>query len=234
MLKCRLSGPETITIRTGKDAAFVERCRRDLVATIEKTQPWDRWTIQVRLGLDDQRQLADVDPGYGKITLLTRKTASFLGNVVLEVVFSDDSGTVLSQCTVTPNILRETQLLMVARECDRGHVLAPEDVRLTTVWVDCDAQQYVSDPASATGCELNRRLAVGELLRRNHLAAPVCARRGDLVKVIYRSGSLTLSLHALALDSGRRGDTVRLRNTTSGTVFRAVLDGRKSACLYGR
>jgi flagella basal body P-ring formation protein FlgA len=92
-----------------------------------------------------------------------------------------------------------------------------------------DPELYVTDAGQAIGRELNRRLSSGELIRRSHLAPPKCAKRGEIVRVRCEVSGMTISMNAQALDDGRLGDTVRLRNPTSDATFRAVLNGRKSA-----
>jgi flagella basal body P-ring formation protein FlgA len=233
LLRFRLRGPARIAIRGGADPAFLRRCRRDLIEKIQATPPWDNWTISVRFGLDDDRQLAGVSPEYATLTVQPRDTSSFLGSVALDVTFADAEGNVLLACALAPTILREVSVLMVAEGSDRGHTLTAADLRQTSVWLSGDAASYVTDPSAAVGCELNRRLVAGALLRASYLSPPMCARRGELVKVVYQSGGLTVSMNALAVENGRLGDRIRLRNTTSETVFSAVLDGRRRACFFG-
>lgn len=234
LLEFSLRGPARITIQGGGDPAFLRRCERELTRQLEQTAPWDSWSISVRFGLDDERRLAQIPPGFTRITVKLRDTSVLLGSVAMDVVFADDAGEPLAECTLSPTVLREVKAMMTAEGCDRGHVLDALDLRPTSVWMGGDQQPYVTDPATAVGCELNRRLGPGELLLRTHLAAPLCAERGEVVRVVSETAGMNISMNAVAVDGGRLGDTIRLRNTTSDAVFRAVLSGRKTARFLTR
>lgn len=234
LLEFSLRGPSRIAIQGGGDPAFLRRCQRDVTAELRRLPPWDDWTIDVRFSLDDERRLAEVSPRYERVSLRPRDRAALLGSVVLDVVFLDSQGDILASCTLAPTILREVAVLMVAEGVERGHVLGPNDIRETAVWMGGDTQAYVTDPAAAVGSELDRRLGPGELLLRNHLVPPACASRGELVRVVSETAGMTISLNAVALDNGRMGETIRLRNTTSDAVIHAVLTGWKTARFLAR
>ncbi|MDX9981454.1 MAG: flagellar basal body P-ring formation chaperone FlgA [Lentisphaeria bacterium] len=234
LLDFSLRGPSRITIQGGGDPAFLRRCQRDVTAALQSTAPWDSWTVSVRFTLDDERRLAEVSPLYERVTLRPRDRSALLGSVVLDVVFADAKGEVLSSCILAPAILREVPVLMMAEGNERGHVLGAQDIRVTTVWVGSETQPYATDSAAVVGSELNRRLGPGELLLSSHLAPPQCAARGELVRVVSETSGMTISLNAIAIDNGRLGETVRFRNTTSEAVFHAVLIGRKTARFQTR
>ena len=229
LLDVQLRGPQRIAVHGGGDAAFLQRCRREIARTIARTPPWSEWTVKVSLGLDDERRLAAMPAGFSSLRVSGRDPALLLGSVAVDVAFLDSAGERLAECRLQPTILREVSVLMMAEARDRGHVITAEDVRETTVWAGSDPRQYVQSRSLAVGSQINRRLNAAELLRPGHLSPPLCTERGDLVHVRCEGNGLLVSLSALALERGRRGDTIRLRNTTSDVVFRAVLSGRKEA-----
>lgn len=234
LLSFNLRGPARITIQGGGDPALLRRCQRDVTEALQRTAPWDNWTVSVRFSLDDERRLVEVSPLYERVNLRPRDRSAMLGSVVLDVVFTDALGEVLSSCVLAPTILREVPVLMMAEGSERGHVLGLQDIRETTVWVGSESQPYVTDPAAVVGSELNRRLGPGELLLRSHLAPPQCAARGELVRVVSATAGMSISLNAVAIENGRLGETIRFRNTTSEAVFHAVLTGRKTAQFLAR
>ena len=229
LLDINLRGPSRIAIQGGGDPAFLRRCQKDLTKQLQATAPWDAWRISVRLGLDDERRLADASHEYATITLRPRDSSLLLGSVALDVVFADAAGETLSECTLSPTILREVKVLMTIEGLERGHTLRAVDLRETSVWLGDAPQRHVTDLATAVGSELSRRLGPGELLLHSHLTPPMCAQRGEIIRVRIQSASMTIAMNAQALDPGRLGDTVRLRNPTSEAIFRAALTGRKQA-----
>lgn len=229
LLDVRLRGPARISIYGGGNPEFLRQCREDLVKSIESAVPWSDWTVKIRLGMDDNRRLSAMDPRYESITVQPRESSQFLGSVDMDVAFLDESGTILSECSIQPTILREVPVLTLTETLERDHVLAKQDLRTTNIWVGSADQQYVNNWEDAAGNQLNRRLGMGELLRTSHLSAPWYSRRGDMVQVDYRSGGLVVSMSAQALENGRKGESIRLRNTTSDSTFRAILTQHKKA-----
>jgi flagella basal body P-ring formation protein FlgA len=55
--------------------------------------------------------------------------------------------------------------------------------------------------------------------------------KGDLVSVTVHSGLAALTFRVEAATSGRRGDTISLKNPDSGKIFRARVDGPKAASI---
>lgn len=68
-----------------------------------------------------------------------------------------------------------------------------------------------------------RSLAAGRLLTWHDIARRPLVRKGDIVEVAAVEGGLTVTVKALALESGGRGDRVTVRNTDSRRDFTATV-----------
>lgn len=114
------------------------------------------------------------------------------------------------------------QVLVAAAAVSRGEVLTAEHLvedrrMLSSRVAPISAQETVGHP-------LRRSLAPGELITSKDVSgagtSPVQIRARDLVRVVARKGTLTVRLQAAeALQPGRLGDTIRVRNTQSGRVM---------------
>lgn len=85
-----------------------------------------------------------------------------------------------------------------------------------------DAISKVSDVA---GRVLLRPLAAGSIVPRRLLREPIDVRQGVVVEVTVVSGPTLIRTEGVAEDSGRRGETIVVRNPKSGRTFRAVISG---------
>ncbi|WP_043820048.1 flagellar basal body P-ring formation chaperone FlgA, partial [Rubrivivax gelatinosus] len=61
----------------------------------------------------------------------------------------------------------------------------------------------------------------GQPLGPRVLVEPLLVRRGDSVQIRARRESVEVVVPGQALDAGRRGETIRVRNTANGSVIRA-------------
>ncbi|NMM76298.1 flagella basal body P-ring formation protein FlgA [Rhodococcus sp. SRB_17] len=78
---------------------------------------------------------------------------------------------------------------------------------------------------AAIGQASARALRAGQVVQPRFLAQPVLVKRGDSVHIVARSGPVEVQVAGEALESGRRGAIVRVRNTSTGKIIRArVLD----------
>lgn len=73
------------------------------------------------------------------------------------------------------------------------------------------------------GQTAKRRIREGEVLTRGLFEYPRVIERNDLVEVVVRRGAIMVSLRAQALQSGRVGDTIRVRNLDSDESLMGIV-----------
>jgi len=89
------------------------------------------------------------------------------------------------------------------------------------------APLYASKISQVAGKTARRTLVAGKPIAMNALSEPVLVERGQSVRMVFSSGSLTISSTGIALSPAGVGDVVRLRNIDSGVVVsgRVAQDG---------
>jgi flagella basal body P-ring formation protein FlgA len=230
LLDARLSGPEFLVLERRADSARLRRLKHDIVTELRGREPWSQWQIDVTFEGLDERELLRA-PDYSGVRIRVIDSRTLLGCVPLEVVLTDSDGVDVFRSRVSPAVLREVRAVTLIDRRERGTVLRAADLGLTPVWIGDDALRYVTDRDACVGRELSRALRAGELLRQEHLLWPVCVRRGDVVWVSCSRGPLQVQLAATALQEGRRGEWIRVRNPSSDREVRVLLTGGKAAEL---
>jgi len=81
-------------------------------------------------------------------------------------------------------------------------------------------------PSEVVGRRPRKPIPAGTLIEAQMLEAPEDVRRGDRVQVEVWSGRARLSLEGQAQASGRRGETIPVRNPANGKIFRASVRDR--------
>ncbi|MFO1047690.1 MAG: flagellar basal body P-ring formation chaperone FlgA [Geminicoccaceae bacterium] len=118
---------------------------------------------------------------------------------------------------------RAVDVLVPARAIARGQGITDGDlttVRLPASSLPADALTRASE---IVGRQAARNLAPQRAVRAGDVAEPWLVRRGDEAAAVFRRGSLEIVSAGEALDNGRQGETVRVRNLDSGEVRRAVV-----------
>lgn len=106
---------------------------------------------------------------------------------------------------------------VLARIVERGEIVVAQDFTIEAL--PASQARGAINPEAANGMEAARRLRPGNVVRASDLMPPRLVRRGEPVTIYVRSGGLTISTAGRALDSGAKGDLVRVvANSTSRTL----------------
>ncbi|OGV66166.1 MAG: flagella basal body P-ring formation protein FlgA [Lentisphaerae bacterium RIFOXYB12_FULL_65_16] len=230
LLDLQLRGPDAIVVDRSLPAGDAQKLKNKLVDAIRQVPPWASWKIDVLLQGEDERKLAGCDASLN-LEVHPLDGGLLSGSVPLRVAFVNAQGTRVSEVMLSPVILREVQVVIVTNSLDRGHVLRNEDVQLAPLWVGDQNRTVLSQLGDCVGRELSRRMTAGEIVQPGYLLNPVCARRGDVVWIRCASGALSVSIATNALEVGRLGEQVQVRNPVSGKSFEARLVAERQAEL---
>ena len=214
LLNYHLRGPDFVVIRRTHGEEELKNIKRYIEDHIRNTEPWASWDIEINFSLMDEIHLHEIGP-FHHLEIQSLHTLTFLGQVALRLTFFDIHGTAVAEGNIAPYIRRQLNAVMLSDTREQGHVLSKEELRLAPVWVGDETVRLISDIQDCVGRELTRRLAGGEMLQDGHLTEPLCARRGDEIWVTCNIGGLQVLMTGLAVERGRRGDSVRVRNPTS-------------------
>lgn len=125
-----------------------------------------------------------------------------------------------------PPVVATRKALAINQTLPRGSHVEPSML----TWIEIPATQWaghhLSEVSAAQGAELTRDMRPGQLLSRNDLRPSVMVKKGQLVTIhIGISGALSISAQLQALQDGRMGETINLKNPESGRVLSGVVTG---------
>ncbi len=111
-----------------------------------------------------------------------------------------------------------------------GQVLHPEHLKLEKLDAEKISKTHYLEIAGLEGQELVRAVRAGEAIRTSDLRQATLVRRGDLVVMTVGSpATFQISVKAEALQDGKLGEQIRLRNTESGRTLSAIVTGKGQA-----
>jgi flagella basal body P-ring formation protein FlgA len=112
-----------------------------------------------------------------------------------------------------------------------GIPIEAKQVRLQELEMSPQGQQAPPTLDQIVGKIPLRSIAAGAAIALTQLEEPMDIRRGDLIKVEVSSGGARLELDGRAQADGRKGETIPVRNVTSGKVFSARVSERGRVML---
>ena len=109
------------------------------------------------------------------------------------------------------------------RQVMPGETITEDDI----AWVRLPKRRLnknmVQSKQALIGMSPRRPLAVNGPLRLGDIQRPVLVKKGSQVMVSFKSGNLTITSSARALENGARGDVIRILNTRSNQTLEGVV-----------
>ncbi len=214
-------GPASITvIRSGQEitaqqvlneiAAFINDNRSDLPAA------------EIRFIADTLPVPFQVPKGELSCTVIP-SSPGILRSTRFSLIYRVDDR-VVRNMSVRGRIEALSDIVVARRGLRRGSELTRDD--LTVVKKDiARMRSVVTDLDSIVGRRLTRALRAKTPLQPEFVEEIPVIHQGDPVKIIVRSGQMTLSATGIALVSGGPGATVAVENASSGKRLRARVEG---------
>lgn len=112
-----------------------------------------------------------------------------------------------------------------ARALARGDTVTKRDIKWVRVRADRVMPDTITKAEDLIDMAAKRGLRADLLIRQSDVERPVLIPRGSMVTVTLNHGPLALSAQGKSLESGAMGDTIRIINGRSKSVFEGLVIG---------
>jgi flagella basal body P-ring formation protein FlgA len=116
--------------------------------------------------------------------------------------------------------------VQAARRLTYGSVISRADIKMAPTEVSDLHSDYIRNCDLVLGKVLRRTLSPGDPLTRDSVANPVLIRNGEMVRLLFRNGPISLAAAARAEQNGRIGQVIRVRNMDFPKTVKALVTGR--------
>ena len=127
------------------------------------------------------------------------------------------------------DILVHSQVVVVSKNISAGTLL--DSSMLTLMKIDSRkvVRDQITNIEGLEKRETTRALKAGEPLRLSDTQTALLVKKGDTVVIsIGKKGKLMVSASMTALENGRFGQQIRVRNNNSGKVVRGIVSGKNA------
>jgi flagella basal body P-ring formation protein FlgA len=122
------------------------------------------------------------------------------------------------------------QVVVAASNLPSGHVLQRESLKLDRMEADKINKAHYLESQGLEGQELLRAVRAGEPIRVSDLRPATLVKRGEMVLMtVGTPATFEISVKAEAMQDGRVGEQIKLRNTESGRTLSGVVTGKGTA-----
>lgn len=117
------------------------------------------------------------------------------------------------------------QAVVTTRVLERGQTITPAMLDRQEVNLARQRRGVIASLEDVVGLSAKRRIRAHQVLGHDMLVSSWLVRRGDKVVVTARHAGIQAAVEGVALDDGRMGAVVRVRNPGSGKVIDAKVTG---------
>jgi len=115
--------------------------------------------------------------------------------------------------------LWKAKFLIAKQDIQKGTLLSPELFDREERWLRSIPQDLTINPEELRNYQASTYIPKGSILRRSIMKPVPAVSRGDIVKLVFRSGSIEILSQGTSLDRAEVGGLVRVK-TQSGKVLR--------------
>ena len=142
------------------------------------------------------------------------------------VLVAPAEGPPVIQRNVFGTVYEMAQIPVPKRLISAGDIIAADDLEWQAVHLARLSGNSLTDAEQLVGRMAKRPLKAGQVLRQSDVAVSPVIHKNDLIRLVVKTGQMTLSVQGKALQDAALGQTVRVVNTNSnrqltGTVIDA-------------
>lgn len=131
----------------------------------------------------------------------------------------------LKKLIVSGLVERQVMVPVLSATLQNGDIIAKNDIEMVEI-ADHDVQNnMIMDAEDLIGLTPRRVAYAGKYLQKGAFQKPRLVERGEAVFITYKTGAITLTAKGKALQSGAKGDIVRVTNINSSRTIDATVNG---------
>lgn len=184
---------------------------------------WQEEEIEIH-DIENLKTIAIPEDGIA-LRVASRGVPASFENLLLSIEAVRE-GKVLKAFWIKADVRVRARVVQVVKPVGFRGVIQAGDLQEAVCEIANPRADYFRASAEAVGLVAKRALGIGELLSRNCVDEASLVRSGETVRLLVQSGGVRMSLLVRALQSGKLGDPIKVRNTDSDRVITAIVTGR--------
>ncbi len=112
-----------------------------------------------------------------------------------------------------------------------GAVIKEGDIEFIDVEAHRMMHDTITDPNELIGKTLKHSKSAMRPIRKRDVQSQQIVQRTDNIDLVYKTPSITLTARGVAMESGAKGDVIRVRNTSSNKIIEAMVKSSSMAVI---
>lgn len=158
-------------------------------------------------------------PNFSKLQARTSVSVSCIGSKSWHMLLP-------VQVKLYHPIVHTTRTLM------RNDAITRDAIKLVDANILARTQGYFDNVDDVLGWVAKRHLKTGEVLTHDHITQATLVHRGDIVRLSAKTKGIVVRTHALAMENGKLGDSIQVKNSRSQKVVQAVVTDAQTVEVF--
>lgn len=121
-------------------------------------------------------------------------------------------------------------IYVASRNLNKGTILSGSNVKLAK-YSFFKNKDFVVKLSSIKGMIVKRKLKTGEPVTLKKLTPIYTIHKGDSIKIYYSTENIIVSVAAVALENGQKGEYIKFKNNSSGKTVTAMVINKYKALM---
>ncbi len=148
---------------------------------------------------------------------VTPSHPEIMGSSSFSIFFFVD-GQPSSNCLVRGKLEALADVATAVTTLHKGDVITANNIIMARRTID-DLDNPFRDTTLLIGKQADRTIKAGRAIEQAHIVSPPIIKSGEMVKIFARKGLLQISASGIAKANGRQGETIRVKNISSGKLI---------------
>ncbi len=161
--------------------------------------------------------------GYFRLQLLP--TSDTFNHIYFVIKIYDAQGLV-KRINVNVKVKRYASLYIAKRFIPKGTIISQADIALQRIRIK-NAHLKRLNKEDIIGAVARQNISANKVIKEYMIVPNFPVKRSKNVKIVYKRGGIHIELLGLALENGKRGDIIRVKNLSSNKVLqcKVISDG---------
>ena len=152
------------------------------------------------------------------------KPDTFLGKILIDVSYLSETNEVLSVEKMLIQTSVYANVFVAARRIPKEHILLEDDLESQLVQIKDFHQTILFDKERILGLQTSKKMSKGVVFTDKWVEEIPDVAKGDHVKIILASKGFEIRYDAVAMQSGKIGDVIKLRTDNKKIIRGETVD----------
>lgn len=112
-----------------------------------------------------------------------------------------------------------------------GDIIEENDLDIARVKLSTIKKSTIKSKIDIVGKAAKSSIRAYKPINLNDLTQPNIVNKGDKINIKYNKDNLSISMSAIALSTGAKGDVIKLKNLRSNNILSAIIEDKNTAQL---